>query len=386
MNTIITIIKKELRRFFTDKRMLMGMFLPGILIFCIYNIMGDIISKEANINQFNISIVNKPTEIFDELLNVEEWNIHIEELSKEEALDKIKNKELDLYIVYSNNFYEKMINYIPIDNTTQPEVEVYYNSTSESSNLIYNYYINALNIIESNLTNKFDVNNRNDVSYDVASNEDMTIHVITSMLPLLLMTFLFTGCMAICNESIAGEKERGTIATLLITPAKRSHIVIGKLLSLGITGLCSSLVSFIGLILSLPSLLGTEFSFEAYSFSTICLMLFLIIVTVLMFTTILMIISTYSKSVKEASSYSSPLMIIIMLIGVTNMMNTVSATNSLMYAVPIYNIVQCLIEVFSLSVNPLHFLICIISNMIYIYLGGIVLIKMFNNEKIIFNM
>ena len=386
MKTIITIIKKELKRFFTDRRMLIGMFLPGILIFCIYSIMGDIITQGANITEFNVSIVNEPEQLFNELLNVEGWTIKEETLTKEEALDKLKNKELDLYVIYSENFYEEMLTYTPSDNVTPPEIEIYYNSTSEGSSLLYSYYVNSLNVIESSLTNKFDVNNRYDVNYDVASNEDMTVYVITSMLPFLLMTFLFTGCMAICSESIAGEKERGTIATLLITPAKRSHIVIGKMLSLGITGLCSSLVSFVGLMLSLPSLLGTEFSFEAYSPLTVLLMLLLIFVTVLLFTTVLMIISTYSKSVKEASSYSSPLMIIIMLIGVTNMMSTTASTSAVVYAIPIYNVVQCLIEVFSLSVNPLHFLICIVSNIIYISLGVYVLIKMFNNEKIIFNM
>jgi sodium transport system permease protein len=206
------------------------------------------------------------------------------------------------------------------------------------------------------------------------------------MLPFLLITFLFTGCMAICSESIAGEKERGTIATLLITPCKRSHIVVGKMLSLGITGLASSLVSFTGLMLSLPNLLGTSFSFSAYSPLTIFFILMLIFVTVLLFTTLLMIISTFSKSVKEASTYASPLMIVIMLIGVTNMMNTMATTNLILYTIPVYNVIQCLIGVFSLALEPMYFIVCIGSNLIYIVLGIIVLIKMFNNEKIIFNM
>ena len=389
MKTILTIIKKELKRFFTDKRMLIGMLLPGILIFCIYSIMGDIMKEQTNpkIDEFKVCVVNEPEEVFDDILTVEGWTITRLDLTYEEAIEKLKKKELDLYIVYEENFYDKMLTYSPGDSSLiAPEVEIYYNSTSNGSTLIYSYYVGVLDSIESSLSNKFDINRNIDGTYDVASSEDMTVYIISSMLPFLLLTFLFTGCMAICSESIAGEKERGTIATLLITPAKRSHIVIGKMLSLGITGLCSSLVSFAGLMLSLPSLLGTEFSFSAYPITTILLMLLLIFVTVLLFTTVLMIISTFSKSVKEASSYSSPLMIVIMLIGVTNMMNTAATSNIILYTIPIYNVLQCLIGVFSLDISPLYFIVCILSNIVYIGLGVSLLIKMFNNEKIIFNM
>ena len=60
----------------------------------------------------------------------------------------------------------------------------------------------------------------------------MSAQMITMMLPYLLLIFLFTGCVAITSESIAGEKERGTINTLLVTPTKRSYLAIGKIIAL----------------------------------------------------------------------------------------------------------------------------------------------------------
>lgn len=388
MNNIWTIVKKELKRFFTDPRMIIGLILPGFLIFVIYNLMGNISMEKISptITDFTIYIENEPTE-FQSFLNKDGWNINKngENLSKDKIIDKIKGKEVDLYIIYEEDFYQKMLAYDINTGKIAPNIEIYYNSTSESSNLLYNYYLEVLNQYESNISNKFDINRDLDIKYDVAKKEDTTIQIISMMLPFLLMVFLFSGAMGVCSESVAGEKERGTIATLLITPTRRSHIAIGKILSLGITSLVSALVSFLGLMLSLPKLMGTDFSFQAYGFSTIILMLVLIVITVLLFTTLLTIVSTFAKSVKEATSYAIPLMMIVLLVGITNFMSTTVSSNYLLYIIPIYNIVQCLIGVFSITIDPVSFAICIISNAIYIGIGVFLLTKMFNNERIIFN-
>ena len=45
MKAIGIILKKELKRFFTDYRMLIGIILPGILIFLLYSVMGDFMGK-----------------------------------------------------------------------------------------------------------------------------------------------------------------------------------------------------------------------------------------------------------------------------------------------------------------------------------------------------
>ena len=388
MNTIWTIVKKELKRFFTDPRMLVSLFLPGILIFVIYTLMGDIMTNgiSPKVTDFNVYVVNEPNE-FSSFLQVEGWNITLNEenLSKEEILEKIKEKEVDLYVVYEEDFYSKMMAYDSSSSSRAPQIEIYYNTTNDASGLIYSYYTGLLGNVESSLANKFDINSDPSISFDLATNKDTTVYIISMMLPSLLILFLFTGAMAICSESIAGEKERGTIATLLITPAKRSYIVLGKIISLGITGLASSLVSFLGLILSLPSLMGTSFDFSAYGATTIILILLLIVVTVLMFTTILTIVSTFAKSVKEATSYSTPIMIVVMLVSLSNFMTTSVVGSSLVYLIPIYNVMQCLVSIFSLSVDYINFTICIVSNVIYIALGVFLLTKMFNNEKIIFN-
>ena len=74
MKTIITVLKKELRRFFTDSRMLMSIFLPGILIYVIYSLLGGVMTDmlSPEITEYSIYVVNEPTELVG-LYNVEGW-------------------------------------------------------------------------------------------------------------------------------------------------------------------------------------------------------------------------------------------------------------------------------------------------------------------------
>lgn len=387
MSKIFVVLKKELRRFFTDRRMLTSIFLPGILIFIIYSLLGGVVTDmmSQQITDYSVHIENEPTE-FSMIFNVSDWNVekNKEVLTKEEAINKISEGSLDLYIIYEEDFYNKILAY---DTTLgkAPDVEIYYNSTIDSSYALYNYVTTYLSQIEAQLANKFDVNTDLNINYDMATEEDISTKIIGMILPFILMTFLISGAMGICSESIAGEKERGTIATLLVTPVRRSDLVIGKIAALGITTMASAFVSFLGLILSLPKLAGADFSIDYYGFGPLAILLLVVVVTALFFTTILTIVSTYAKSVKEATSLSGPLTIIVMVVGMSGMMATSANTNLWMYLIPIYNSIQSFTGILNDSINIFAIIITVISNLAYIGLGVFLLTKMFNSEKIMFN-
>ncbi len=385
MRTIGIILKKELKRYFTDVRMLIGIILPGILIFLLYSVMGNFMGQQSSsIKECTIYVVNEPVELAP-IFQMEDIKItkYDQTLEENEILKKIEDQEIDLYIKYPINFMEDMINYTS-DMGKAPNIDIYFNSAKEASQMMYTFYTQALNTYESVLANKFDINNSNQ-KYDLAKEEDLTVRIFTMMLPFLLITFLFSGAMGICSESISGEKERGTIATLLVTPAKRSHIAIGKVSALGITALASSIVSFIGLIASLPRLVGTDLSLSAYHVDTIFMLLVVIVLTVLFFTVVLTIVSTFAKTVKEASSLSIPVMIVVMLLGATSFMGTTAQTNAAFYLIPVYGAIQCLTGILSMTIEPLSFVLFILSSVVYISAGIFALTKMFNSERVMFN-
>lgn len=384
MKKILIIMKKELVRFFTDKRMIVSLLLPAILLYVIYSIMGDITSKQMEkVNQSNyiVYIDNPQKELNFIEENADGFNITIinNNLSLDEVKQKIINKEIDLYVGYPADFYNQIINNNFVEKA--PLVTIYYNSTKNQSVNIYNYYLTSLNNFESSLNNKFDISSNSDLS----SKEERNSVLIVSMLPFLIVVLLFTGCMPIAVESIAGEKERGTISTLLITPVKRSHIAIGKILALSITSLVSSIANFIGLIASLPKLAsGTDVSLVGYGLLEYLALFIIILSTVLIFVVIISIVSTMSSTVKEASLFSTPLMILITIIGLTSLMGGTNV-KCYLHLIPIYNSVQLMTQILSLNFNLVNFIITIGSNLLFFSFGILIISKMFNNEKIMFN-
>lgn len=389
MQNIWTIVKKELKRIFTDRRMLVTLILPGLMIFILYSLMGSVLSETVTVPEdytYKVSIVNQPSEL-DAFNQNPAYPVELTVVDGTLWIDEVKlaitEKKVDLLIVYEADFYTKMLAYSIDSGLPAPQVEIFYNASSNESSSIYSYYTSMLLAYESNISNKFDIN-RGDTSYNLASSTDMSIQFVTMLVPFLLITFLFTASLSIASESIAGEKERGTIATLLSTPTKRSEIALGKVIALSITALASAASSFFGLMLSLPKLIGEDFTMAMYDFGTYVLLFTVLISTILIFIVLISIISAYAKSIKEASSLAMPLMIVIMLIGISSMFGT-SSSDMIMYFIPVYNSVQSITFILSLEVNYLFLTITILVNLMVVGLGTILLTRMFDSEKVMFN-
>ena len=382
MNKIFTIVKKELKRYFTDKRTLISLFLPGILIFFIYSFMGNIMTSRFNGEDNHLYVVyteNLP-EAYNNMFNEFGNNVRVKNNEKtiDEAKSSLQNDEIDLVVVFPNDFENK------INNGEKPNVEVFYTTNMETSLNLYNYTINKLGETAFNIEVVYFVNGDLNTNYDLAIHEegDSTKMFIQMMMPFLLVIFLFSGCMAISTEAIAGEKERGTIYTLLVTPTKRSEIAIGKILALSIVGLVSASVSFIGTILSLPKLMGgeTSLALSMYGFGSYIAIFLIILVTVILFTSVLLLISAYAKSIKEAGQLALVLMIPTMLVGVTSMLGS----NEHLWAsfIPIYNSITTMSKIFGGNIDYLGFILTVATNLLVVGIVIYLLTKMFNSEKI----
>ncbi len=395
-NTIITILKKELKRFFSDKRMAFTtILLPGIMIFVMYNFMGDAFSDMMTVDDeyvYSVESVNMPESI-KAMLDSAGMSGGLKDTdaqSGEKAKKELENKDgaLDLYIVFPENFENDIAVYNSTSGDKAPQVEIYYNSASTESQTAYEMFIEMMDSYESSMANKFDVNPDSDVQYDLANEKDAAATVFSSLLPMLLLMFIFSACMSIGPESISGEKERGTIATMLVTPAKRSHIALGKIIALSIIALLSGISSTLGTMLSLPKITGAgEEGIEAnvYSAQDYILLAVIILSTVLLIVTLISIISAFARSTKEAGTYIMPLMIVVMLVGLSGMFSDGAKTELYNYVIPIYNSVQCMTGVFSFEIIPFGMLLTVITNIIYTGIGVFVLTRMFNDERIMFN-
>lgn len=386
---ILTIMKKELARFFGDKRTVAGVLLPGVMIYVLYSFMGTAMGSVFGVEEDyvpSIQAVRLPQSIAALADSAGMALTEGEEAGLPAAMDQVAGQELDLLVVFPEDFDQAVADYSVASGEPAPHVEVYYSSVSTASQSAYMAFTGLLDSYESLLANKFDVNAREGV-YDLATAEESTGALFAMLMPMLLMMFLYSGCSAVAPESIAGEKERGTIATMLVTPIRRSDIAVGKILALAVITVLSGASSALGTILSLPNLMGGaagEMNANIYGVRDYLLLAAVILSTVLLLVTLVALLSAFAKTVKEAQTYAVPLMILVMVLGITGMFGGGASQNLAVYAIPLYNSVQCIVGIFSFSLLGQAVALTAAVNGAATLLGVFVLTRMFNSEGIIF--
>lgn len=387
-NGIITIMKKELARFFGDRRMVVSILMPGVLLYIMYSFMGTAMGDAFGVDEDytpTLQAVNLPGSM--ETLLPETGFAMTAGTDEAAARAAVTAQELDLLLVFPEGFDADVAAYEVSSGAVAPNVEIYYNSASTNSTFAYQAVVGLLDAYEGRMVNKFDVNAGGE-GYDLATAEDTTGSFFAMMMPMLLMVFLYSGCAAVAPESIAGEKERGTIATMLITPIRRSDVALGKILALALISMISAMSSTVGTVLSLPKMMGgmsDEVSADIYGAQDYLLLAAVIFSTVLVLVTVISILSAFAKTIKEAQTYVMPVMLVVMGLGIVGMFGGGASQELAEYCIPLYNSVQCMVGVFSFSVLPLGVAATVGVNVVVTLVGVVVLARMFNSEKIIFS-
>ncbi|MCL2522145.1 MAG: ABC transporter permease subunit [Erysipelotrichales bacterium] len=395
MKHILAIFKKELDRVFKDKRMILSVLvLPGLMIFAIYAVMGTVMENQLSTSEdyvANIVIVNNPARfallIDDEDINLTTYDRNLTDEEMTSYRYKLTNQDIDLLIIFDENFASNIVG-----PATPTNVAMFFNPLNNESVSAFNTFHTHLIILQhqQNMINfpdyeeAFTINNPIYGDYRVFDEDRAVGLMYAMMLPFLIVMFLFAGAMGIGPESIAGEKERGSMATLLVTPAKRSELVLGKVFGLSFLAFLSAVSSFIGIMASLPRLMGGADTPNIYGVGDFALIFLMLVVAVFVIVALISIVSTYAKSVKEASMLVMPLYFLVMLIGITSMFSSGAQSQPLLYLIPLYNTVQALISIFLLEVNSINILLTVISNVVATVILVFLLSKMFNNEKIMF--
>jgi sodium transport system permease protein len=400
------ILKKELKRVFTDKRLVFSAFIiPAISIFVIYTLMGSLFSdmkKDVEEHTSIVYIKNAPKEIMSYVDEVQlNMNITYLEMNEEtESIkDEIKNGNIDLMVEFEEGFTDKINNYESLK--LPPQVKTYYNPSENYSDESRNKFINSIldkyktDILISRFENVNDI-----VAFDIDRNSKESIIMdekkasgqgMSMVLPMLISMILFAGAMGIGIDTIAGEKERGTMATLLLTPVKRETIALGKIISLGIVAIISALVSFGSIIASMPFssavLTGEDnLNFDALKFTPMQLVQLLIIMVTLVgiYVGLICLLSVRAKTVKEAGTYVSPIYMIVIFAAVSSMFDG-GAKELYHYAIPVYGSVSALKSALAFELTMNQFLVAAISA----FVVSLILVKLititFNDEKVMLN-
>ena len=391
-----TIVRKEFARFFGDRSLLFtAVIMPGLLIYIVYSLMGENIGKshqDDSAGSTTVYVDNLPESLRGDFDSIP-FQLVTEGFNAVALIgDSLADKEKSLiYVNFPPHFDSLIAAYDPMSGEAAPNVKIYHNSNSDNSELAYQTVKSYLEVWENSRSNMFDINAESpdtEETFDMADEDDSLGEILGQLFPMLLMMMLFSGCMAVAPTAIAGEKERGTIATLLVTPMRRSELAIGKILSLSTFAMLSGLSSFLGIILSLPRMLkgdGVDIDFAIpYTTGDYLLILCVLISTVLVMVSCISILSALAKDVKSAGTLVLPLMLLVMFVGFTPMLGGDAPEALTAYLVPFYNSVQSMASVFSFNINPAAIGITVLANIAYTAIAVFVLTRMFNSEKVMF--
>ncbi len=229
---------------------------------------------------------------------------------------------------------------------------------------------------------------------NVAPPEKVGGNAVGGFIPYLFIIFCFTGAIYPAADLTAGEKERGTMETILCSPVARTDLVLGKFLMVLTASLTTAVISTVVLGVSIAvrvATLGDSGMAAAASSGMdmtldpagLLLVLAMVLPVAVLFCAVLLAVSLFAKSIKEASSYASPMIILIIIPAMMGLMPGVEL-NTRLALVPILNIALVSKELVS-GVFHWHYLALIFgSTCAYAAVALAFCVHMFNRESVLF--
>lgn len=402
MNGIKQIFGKEMARILKDRKMVFSVFLlPVIIMVVILSIISNLAERmEEDLSEHtSIVYVQNEPESFQSFLDAGDYNYDLRTVAdsqkRNQAEDEILQGTADLIIEFPENFDSMISGYQPGDDI--PQIKTYYNPSEDYSLQAYQeisggtleayrQVLLAGRMGNAEATAVFTVNSDND-RMEIQDEDKASGKAVGMMLPYFITVLLFAGAMGIGADMIAGEKERGTMASLLVAPIKRTSIVLGKVFALMVVSGISSLIYVAVMVICMPfmmkSMTGTDgegFSLQMNAEQIVMLALLLVSIAFL-YAAIVALISVFAKTTKEATSYITPVYMIVLVIGLLTMFQTGTPEPS-KYYIPIYNSALTLQGILGQEVTVTQYVLTLVETLI---MGGVLtacVARAFKSEKI----
>ena len=378
-NNLWNILKKELRELFRDKKSLAMMLVIPIFIPLLVIGMSALFESQVSkdVSEYNkIGFAYEMTE--EEKSIAEEMNIEIINGNEEELKEKYDNGEINLYITKQDNKY--IINTDGSDNSTFASslMETYFNT--------YKQYLQQSYLQENNI-NPNEVLNIITVEENVLEQDNYFANYIKNYAFLFIMMAITVSATYPATDTTAGERERGTLETLLTFPIKSRDIIVGKFLGVTVSSIITGLIS---LALAIISLMITKNMFSIYEgmdvmYSPITILFAVIVIIAYSFfiSGLCIAIASTSKTFKEAQSALTPLTFISFFPGMIAFMMGITTT-SILSIVPFLNFTLIFTDINNGTIDLLNIGLMAISTIIYISLVFAHIIKQYKSEKVLF--
>ena len=378
-SNLFNIFKKEIRELFRDKKSLAMMLVIPIFIPLLVVGMSALFESQVNKNVEEYNKIGFAYDMSDEEKNIaSQMNISVVNGTEEELNKMYDEGEIDLYITKNENKY--VINSDGSDNSTYSTslMETYFNTYKQ---LLQQSYLQQNNI------NPNEVLNIITVEENVVEQDNFFANYIKNYAFLFIIMAITVSATYPATDTTAGERERGTLETLLTFPIKSRDIIVGKFLGVSIssivTGVISLILAIISLIISQDMFTIYEGIDIMYSFASIVFALIIIIAYSFFISGLCIAIASTSKTFKEAQSALTPLTFISLFPGMIAFMIGITTT-PILSIVPFLNYTLIFTDINNGNIDVLNISLMAISTIIYITAVLAYIIKQYKSEKVLF--
>lgn len=379
-SNVFNILKKEIREIFRDKKSLSMMLIIPIMIPVLILGMSALFQSQMSKSGDDYNKIGFAYDLSsEEETLVNDMNIEAVYGSEDELRSKLDSSDIYLYVTKEDN------NYVLNTNVGSE-------SGSYATSLMESYYANYKTLLqEEALTNIGQDANQilNIITLevnDLGENNFYSMYIVGYAFLFIMMAITVSATYP-ATDTTAGEKERGTLETLLTFPIKSRDIIVGKLLGVTISSIITGVLS---LVLALISFEVANNQFTIYETAPITIsglsivMSIIVIIAYSIFISGLCIaIASMCKTFKEAQSALTPLTFVAFFPGMIAFMVGIKST-AILSIIPFLNFSLVFNDISNGIINYVDILLMFVSTIVYIAIIIYCIIKQYRSEKVLF--
>lgn len=389
-----SLYKKEMLDVLRDKKTVLMMIVVPLILYPLLFIVGlqfvNSITRDMEKATYRVAfdyeVEGELVSIFSKKESAEGDEYSFKLFRVDDCAKALSNRQIDVYV-------ER------IESAEKPEYRIHYMSSVNNSSYAADKVAEVLSIYSKSITvaiiedmglDADDVLQPIKIIYeDMSTKEESAGNILGIMLPFMLIFSILLGTMYPAIDTTAGERERGTLETVLTLPITNRQLIISKFLAVSTIGIVSALLNLISMgavgayTFSVVATTNDDKIDMAKFIPAILVGILCVVAFAVFISAVTMCVCAFAKSYKEANNYITPLSLVMMFASFVEFLPNIVLTER-MALMPVANICLLIRDILAFKFDIGVIVIVLVSNIAYGIMAVMFLGKIYNSESILF--